>query len=166
MDESNKKQIMIWSFVIGFIFLVCITAIFAFCAGKMFRVPSSYANLLNKLQGQVGYRLIWMSKRNEDGIEVYNMEFENNINVDFYICQSKKDAKLKYEKLLANSVGSTFSFMGNSRKIFERDNKYNQVFKYHNKNDEDFVVNICAMDKENMEQFMAFYYFFVRQIGK
>lgn len=156
MKKSNKTKIIIWSSVLGIIFLL---AVICLSFSKMIKVPSSYANLLSELQNQTQYKLISLDKKDgSDNIQVYNMEFEKGINVDFYICQSKKDAKRKYEELTCHSIVTTITVMDNSRRIFKRDNKYIQVFKYHNKNGEDFVVNVYSNNKNVMGQFIKYYF--------
>ncbi len=160
MKKSNKTKIIIWSSVLGFLFLLgSISLIVSLSFSKMIKVPSSYANLLSELQNQIQYKLISLDKKDgSDNIQVYNMEFEKGINVDFYICQSKKDAQLEYKKLTAGSIGTEVICKDNSKSIFKKENKYIQVFKYHSNNNEDFVVNIYSHDENNLDQFMKYYF--------
>lgn len=160
MEKSNKIAMIIVLSILGFVFLLgSIFLVVRLSFSKMIKVPSSYIILLDKLQNQTQYKLISIDKKDsDDNIQVYNMEFEKGINVDFYICQSKENAEWKYKELTNNSVGTTITVMDNSRRIFKKDDEHIQVFKYHNKNGENFIVDIYSHDKKVMEQFIEFYF--------
>ena len=160
MEKSNKIAMIIVLSILGFVFLLgSIFLVVGLSFSKMIKVPSSYIILLDKLQNQTQYKLISIDKKDsDDNIQVYNMEFEKGINVDFYICQSKENAEWKYKELTHDSIGTTITVMDNSRRIFKKDDEHIQVFKYHNKNGENFIVDIYSHAKKVTEQFVEYYF--------